>query len=77
MLRFSAEGFRDWEGDGCGAWGGEEERTGAARDTARRRKRGGGESAEEAGVGRGMGGLEWRWMHRWVHWALWECDDVM
>jgi hypothetical protein len=74
MLRFSAEGFRDWECDGCGAWGGEEERAGASRGTASGREgKGGGvgvESGEEAGGGRGVGDLEWRWMHRLVHWAM-------
>ena len=70
MLRFSAEGFRDWECDSCGVWEDEEQRTGAARGTASGRKGRGDESGEEAGGGRGVGDLEWRWMHRWVHWAM-------
>ena len=67
MLRFSAEAFRDWTGDGCSAWG-EEEVGGSARETAR-----GLESDSDGEAEGGIGVQDFRWMHRWVRSAMRMC----
>ena len=67
-LRFSAEAFRDWTGDGCSAWGLEQEVGGSARETARGRE---GESDGEAGGGIGV--QDFKWMHGWVRSAMRMC----